>query len=65
MIRAAALAAGALPFPACFPAPGLRMNKGALEDRGRDGADPAQFHILQIRPAVQAIWQTWDIVRRR
>ncbi len=50
MIRAAAVAAAALSCSGCFLAPGMRMNEGALEDRGRGSSDPARFHIVPITP---------------
>jgi polysaccharide export outer membrane protein len=52
--RAAALLAAALCFPACFLAPGMRVNEGALEDRGRGSAEAARFHIVPITPQLLA-----------
>ncbi len=52
--RAVALSASALLVPACFLAPGMRMNQGALEDRGRGSADPARFRVVPITPQLLA-----------
>jgi polysaccharide export outer membrane protein len=52
--RVAALIAGTLLLPACFLAPGMRMNQGALEDRGRGAADPALFRVVPITPELLA-----------
>ena len=52
MTRALVLASAAVVCPACFLATGMRMNEGALADRGRGSDDPARFQIVTITPQV-------------
>jgi polysaccharide export outer membrane protein len=54
MSRFLSLAAAMFLCPACFLAPGIRMNEGALKDRGEKSSDPARFNIVSITPQILA-----------
>jgi polysaccharide export outer membrane protein len=52
VFRIAALVAAAVAGSGCFLAPGMRMNEGALEERGRGQGDPSRYRVVLITSSV-------------
>jgi len=52
VIRTAALVVAAIGCSGCFLSPGMRMDEGALQERGRNSSDPSRFRIVLITPQV-------------
>jgi polysaccharide export outer membrane protein len=48
--RSLVFAFAALLCQGCFLAPGMRMDEGALKDRGRGTSDPSRYRVLRITP---------------